>query len=331
MPRVSNGLAFARVATPLPLSLMSPCAGQVFNPPMVHSVVVPDTEDRSLCRLMALGRGDGYISLYDIDSKPVLPPRAGTKGSGSGGGSASGGSSKKSGKGKQKGGGRAGSSAAGGGGGDAVAVASTAAAASSSGAEHRGNSSGGSGVGEEAAADAPDPWQVPFVPGRVCLLGREHGGHTAAVNCLSFLHGSDWQRLLSAGNDGRLLLWDWNAAATRQGWQGGEARGQSVAAVDGTGGSSAAGSQQHSPDSGTSSAAATDDGEGCGAAAPTIGIEGAAATAAEEAEAEAEEAVLVTEIKHGRKINWACSCEPVGGYNVFVADVTRRMTALALR
>lgn len=278
-------------------------AGQVFNPPMVHSVVVPDTEDRSLCRLMAVGRGDGYVSLYDIDSKPTLPSGLGGSSSSS---SDSSGSKKGGAAGRQRGGGGlAGKGAAG----------------------QRGASSSSGAGGTEAAAEAPasegeaataavaaaeDPWRVPFVPGRLCLLGREQGGHTAAVNCLTFLHGSSWQRLLSAGNEGRLVLWNWPAAAAKQ------AAAWGLAAGAGKG-----------PSEPAAAASQGEEQEGCGSegeAAAAAAVEGAAAsTAAEDA------AVLVADIRHGRKINWVCTCEPVGAYNVFVADVTRRLTALALQ
>ncbi len=63
---------------PTPLRLH---AGQLFNPPMVHCLAVPQTEDRALGRLMAVARGDGCVSLYDADWKQ---PAASSSSSGSG-------------------------------------------------------------------------------------------------------------------------------------------------------------------------------------------------------------------------------------------------------
>lgn len=63
---------------PTPLRLHT---GQLFNPPMVHCLAVPQTEDRALGRLMAVARGDGCVSLYDADWKQ---PAASSSSSGSG-------------------------------------------------------------------------------------------------------------------------------------------------------------------------------------------------------------------------------------------------------
>lgn len=273
---------------------------------MVHSVVVPDTEDRVLCRLMAVARGDGCISVYDIDHKPTLAQGSGG-GSSSSGGGAAGGGSKKSAKAKRKSGSSKGSSGGGGTAAEAAAAApADSAAASSSGAGAAASSAAAAAAG---AAAAEDPWHVPHIAGRVCLLGREHGGHTAAVNCLAFLAGSDWRQLLSGGNDGRLLLWDWQAAAARQGsaWRS-PGEGQSQQQQE----------EQQQPDS----AAA-----GAGGAAEAVESEPSSSAAAEPATLPQ---VVLADLKHGRKINWVCSCEPVGGYGVFVADVTQRLTAVAL-
>jgi hypothetical protein len=284
---------------------------------MVNSVVVPDTEDRSLCRLMAVGRGDGFISVYDIDSKP-----APLTSSAASGGSTITSSSKKAGgkaKAKQKGGSRAGGSSSGGGGaaagareGSSLAGREGVAAAepSSSGDATAGTGAAGRTAAATSAAAEEAAWRVPFVPGRVCLLGREQGGHTAAVNSLEFVHGTNWQRLLSAGNDGRLVLWDWQAAAARQGsgWRGPEAgKREAQAGQPGlsVGGDFVAEEGQEGQQTPAAAAAAA----GAGQGAP----------------------VVVADVKHGRKVNWVCTCEPVGGYNIFLADVTRRMTALALQ
>lgn len=134
-------------------------AGQVFNPPMVHSLAVPQSDDRSLSRLMAVARGDGCVAVYDADSKPTVPCNNSSSSRKCSGSKAS----------RQK---------------------------------ERGSSSSAAQLAQQQAA-----------PGRLCLLSAKQGGHTAAVNCVSFLHGSQWQRLLSGSNDCRLLLWDWRRAA----------------------------------------------------------------------------------------------------------------------
>lgn len=44
-------------------------SGKVFNPPMVHSVAVADTEDSGLSRLTAVARGDGVVGVYDLEAE----------------------------------------------------------------------------------------------------------------------------------------------------------------------------------------------------------------------------------------------------------------------
>lgn len=213
---------------------------------MVHSIAVPQTDDRSLCRLMALARGDGSISIHDADFKPP------------------------------------------------------AAAAGSDGKKGGGKARQQQRQRQQAARG---------VPGRLSLLGQEQGGHTAAVNCVTYLAGSSWQRLLSAGNDCRLLLWNWQAAA---------AAAEEAAAA------------------GSEAAAAGEPGAGSslrqGAAQAAAGPEQGAAAAGEEGGgSEAGTPLLAAEHRHPRKINWACSTDLPGcGYNAFLADTGRRITALAL-
>ena len=216
---------------------------------MVHSLAVPQTDERGLCKLVAVGRGDGCISMYDADLK-AAPAARGSSGSGGGG--------KKSGK---KGGQKA------------------------------------------AAVAAPG-----VVPGRLALLGREQGGHSAAVNSVSFLQGSGWQQLLSAGNDCRLLLWNWGAA--QEGAQVAAEAAAEAAEVGGGGDSSLrqGGNLQQQQSQCAQQAAATDEPSGS-ASVP----------------------LLAAEHQHSRKINWACSTALPGcPYNVFLADTGRRLTALKL-
>lgn len=163
------------------------------------------------------------------------------------------------------------------------------AASGSSGSRRSGGGKARQRRGCGAAAEA--------APGRLCLLGREMGGHTAAVNCVSFLHGSGWHHVLTGGNDARLLLWNWRRGA--DGEEAAAAAAQAAAAVVNVGGKGAA--------------------------------VGSAVAAAEEEETYQESQVLAAEVRHGHKVNWACSFEQVGGANVAVADTSCRLSLLALR
>lgn len=252
------------VSTP-PLPGPSP-AGQLFNPPMVHCMAVPRCEDRGLCRLMAVGCGDGAISLYDADHKPAA--------AGGAGGSAGG----------KKGGSKARQRAAGG------------------------------PQQQQVQQAQQQPAGPPAVPGRLALLGREQGGHTAAVNSVSFFQGSAWQQLLSAGNDRRLLLWNWSVQAAVQ-EAGQEARQEAAeAAAD-------------AEPSSTSSSVRQGGGSEQAAVASSSGSSGAGSEDA----AAGSLPLIAAEHKHTRKINWACSADLPGcAYNVVLADPGRRITALTL-
>lgn len=48
--------------------------GQMFNPPHINSIAVPGTERRPFCRMVAAGRGDGAVVVYDADAKARLQP-----------------------------------------------------------------------------------------------------------------------------------------------------------------------------------------------------------------------------------------------------------------
>ena len=242
--------------TAAPAALPVP-AGQMFNPPMVHSLAVPQTDDRQLCRLMAVGRGDGCVVLYDADWKPSA-----TSSSGGGGG------------GGRKGG---------------------------KGAAARQRGGGGARQQQQQQQQA----------GRLALLGQEQGGHTAGVNSVAFFPGgASWQQLLAAGNDCRLLLWDWGAACSA-----GQEAAQAVAEQQGEeeagAGRDAASSsslRQGGP-TGEEDAAAGGSADGSPAAPP----------------------LLAAQHRHARKINCACTADVPGcSYNVFLADTGRRLTALAL-
>ena len=252
-----------------PLSPAPSPAGQLFNPPMVHCMAVPQCEDRGLCRLVAVGRGDGAISLYDADYKPGA-----TTGTGGSGG--------------KKGG-------------------SKARQRTASGPQQQ--------QAQQARQQLAGP---PAVPGRLALLGREQGGHTAAVNSVSFFQGSAWQQLLSAGNDRRLLLWNWRAQAAvlEAGQEAGEEAAEAAeAAAEGEPSSSPSSSMRH--------------GGGSGQAGVT-GSSGSRGGDSEDA-AVCSRPLIAAEHKHARKINWACSADLPGcAYNVFLADTGRRITALAL-
>jgi hypothetical protein len=55
---------------------MAPGGGAAgINPPMVHALAVPATDDRSLARLAAAARGDGCVVVLDCDARtPAAPP-----------------------------------------------------------------------------------------------------------------------------------------------------------------------------------------------------------------------------------------------------------------
>ncbi|GAB4823087.1 hypothetical protein N2152v2_010133 [Parachlorella kessleri] len=315
--------------------------GQMFNPPMVHSVVVPDTDDRSLCRLMAVARGDGYISVYDVDSKISLPTKLTPKVSSS---SSNGKSSRKGAVLTESTGGKSKARRSSG----SRRSEQTVVAPSKAKAGAVPGTSDTSAVAQPPALTTPPATsaaapaaateaagvaagRVPVAPGRLCLLGREQGGHTAAVNCLAFACGSTWQRLLSAGNDGRLLMWDWQAAAEEQGSSTWPRAGAAAAEAGAAGpeeirGRDAEREEAAEPGRGSSNSSVVREAE----AAETDGPPAASRGRPAGQEAAGARTAVVADVKHGRKINWVCSCEPTGGYNVFVADVTRRMTAMAL-
>lgn len=46
-------------------------SGKVFNPPMIHAVAVPETEDAELSRMAAVARGDGVVGVYDLESEKL--------------------------------------------------------------------------------------------------------------------------------------------------------------------------------------------------------------------------------------------------------------------
>jgi hypothetical protein len=233
-------------------------------------MAVPQCEDRGLCRLMAVGRGDGAISLYDADYRP----------------------------------------------------------AAAGGAGHSGGKKGGSKARQRATSAPPQQQQAqqqpagpPAVPGRLALLGREQGGHTAAVNSVSFFQGSAWQQLLSAGNDRRLLLWNWRAQAAAQ--QDGQEAGQEAAQAT----EAAAEGEPSSVSSGVRQGGGSEQ----VAVAGSSGGSGACAEDDDDDFAAGSLPLIAAEHKHTRKINWACSAELPGCvYNVFLADTGRRITALTL-
>ena len=100
--------------------------GRVFNPPMAHSVSTAGARD--VAHLVAVGRGDGVVGVYDLDAE-TRAPKAGVK----------------------------------------------------------------------------------AAPPKRCLFGREAGGHRSGVSHATFLELSGEHRVLSVGNDRRLILWDWQA------------------------------------------------------------------------------------------------------------------------
>ena len=157
-----------------------------------------------------------------------------------------------------------------------------------------GGKRGGVGARQQAAAAA-----AAGPPGRLALLGQEQGGHSAAVNCVAFR--TSGIQLLSAGNDCRLLLWNWGAAQEQQA-AATEARAEQAEQAEvsgqlgGSGGLRQGGGQQAG-------------GAGVGE----------------------QQLSLAAEHRHARKINWACTADVPGcSYDVFLADTGRRLTALSL-
>lgn len=155
---------------------------------------------------------------------------------------------------------------------------------------------GGGGGRQQVAAGAAVP------PGRLALLGREQGGHSAAVNCVAFLPGG--RQLLSAGNDCRLLLWNLGSAQEQQAAAAGAAAEQQ-------------GQQEGDEQTG-----------GGGASLRPGGAQQQLEAAADTAE---QPPLLAAEHQHARKINWVCTADVPGcSFNAFVADTGRRLTALTL-
>jgi hypothetical protein len=89
---------------------------------------------------------------------------------------------------------------------------------------------GGAGGGSKPAGRKPAKPKAPAAAGEagasaaappasalLRLLGREQGGHTAAVNCVCFTNDAERPLLLSAGNDRRLLAWAWDWAPAAAG------------------------------------------------------------------------------------------------------------------
>ena len=100
--------------------------GRMFNPPMAHSVSTACV--REVAHLVAVGRGDGVVGVYDLDAETRAPK-----------------------------------------------------------------------VGAKAAPPVRH------------LLGWEAGGHRSGVSHVAFLELSGENRVLSVGNDRRIILWDWQA------------------------------------------------------------------------------------------------------------------------
>ncbi|KAK3257033.1 hypothetical protein CYMTET_33865, partial [Cymbomonas tetramitiformis] len=66
------------------------------------------------------------------------------------------------------------------------------------------------GAGKERRAEKPSIFQNG---GRICAIAAGAGGHTASASHLTIPAFSSGRHVLSGGNDGCLLLWDWLASA----------------------------------------------------------------------------------------------------------------------
>jgi hypothetical protein len=147
------------------------------------------------------------------------------------------------------------------------------------------------------------------VPGRLALLGAEQGGHSAAANCVAFVPGSGWQQLLSAGNDRRLLLWNWPVARAA-------AQAERDAAAE-------AGGVQDDRRSRSMRQSGGEEGRRT--------ADSSSAEAPDKQKESCPSPLLAAEHKHKRKINWTCSAAVPGcPFGTFVADTGRHITALHL-
>ncbi|KAK9829594.1 hypothetical protein WJX72_006785 [[Myrmecia] bisecta] len=193
--------------------------GQIFNPPLVHSMAVPATDARPFTRLAVAARGDGNIVVYDLDAE-----------------CSSDSSSSKSKRGMQR--------------------------------------------QRHAEQHQTQP--------RLCILGREQGGHQAAVNHVSFVEASQGRQLLSGGNDKQVLLWNWPAAVSPErstvDWQAGQPEAKE-------------------------------------AEPPAIALAG---LSLEEGQA-TDKPLLACRISHGRKVNCVTSVGSSFVQTVFVADVSKKI------
>jgi len=128
-------------------------AGQMFNPPMVHSVAVGAVDDHLSQRVVAVARGDGKVVVYDVAAAAATTTtRSGGRKGARGGG--------------------------------------------------EGTRAGKGGRGGEARSS-----------GRPRSVAAQHNGHAASATHVAFARFSGGRHLVSGGNDARLLLWDWAAAA----------------------------------------------------------------------------------------------------------------------
>jgi WD40 repeat protein len=143
--------------------------GQFFNPPMINCLAVCHESDLEFPSLVAVARGDGCVALYNGDAKATATAAAGNSASGGGG------------KGSSK--------------------------SSSSSKSSKKQQSSGSDMSDKDAQGTSA--QEKSSSALIWAAGTHHGGHTAAVNCVSFLRNTAGKKLISVGNDRKVLLWDW--------------------------------------------------------------------------------------------------------------------------
>jgi WD repeat-containing protein 53 len=75
----------------------------------------------------------------------------------------------------------------------------------------RGNSGGGQQRGGQRTKKkgGKNKDEEDKVDGPLAVLRSDNGGHTSSANCVEFVHGCGWQRVVSGGNDGRCVVWKW--------------------------------------------------------------------------------------------------------------------------
>jgi WD40 repeat protein len=103
---------------------------------------------------------------------------------------------------------------------DAKATAATGGTSKSSNKQSKkqttsgGSSGGGASNGSNNSSSSGDVNAQKEMPSSALCwaAGTHQGGHTAAVNCVSFLRNTSGKKMISVGNDRKVFVWDWQNA-----------------------------------------------------------------------------------------------------------------------